>query len=483
MDNWILKIVAPALISLICTSAATWKLIIKKSDPGGFIINITYFTFFESFALNPFNVSDFRAELNRFSESDIFLGLVLTYSLPILLFISIGLWRRVLSGASNRFSNFSWRGVNKSSFEKCLLITYVALLCAVALPNIIWGGFFVSAFRQVMMGYSIGDDGGEAFQGAAGAGVSLISLQNISPSALILALLLLKTRHRVFALCTLPLCFLWSAPTLLGGTRSYFVGLIIVGLFCLLTDPRVRLKGLLYVGMCGIVIAAFAGAIVQFRTGGWQSLSTESIDRGAMTKFQGNECIIYHIEAISFHKTGYVSPWQNGNPIVDLGLGLLYLPADALLIWVPRSLFPWKPLDPSWEPYNAKTWAWQTGLSEATWTRTYSAGFLGRDIIRWGAAGFLVPVFWFGLFLWSAEQLYRYGEGHLVHRIIVGIMGGTFLVLMRDVNFMWFLPMMPAAFALLFSIRMAKATSEGVRPARRPRHWERPIRMARPVRY
>lgn len=450
--NDVLSFYIPSLIGAYCAAAATVRLALNKQDLVGFAVAVPTFIFYQAYQINPLNHGELLYELQRFQINEIEIGNALSNGLAPGLLIFTNLWAFFWHGG--RTMKLLGNPVNERQRDGLLFIGFFAMFLVVAVPNVIWGGVIRDAIENVLYGYSsweVTGEGPRIFATAEGASSSLVNLRQVAPSLLILTYLLYRTRFGRITLILLPLNLIWSAGVLLAGTRTYLIAFALVWFMVLITDRKIRSGALIYGFLSALALLMAAKVLLKSRSDGLRNFSLSEISTTGVLTFQGNEGLIYHMDAVSFATSGFVSPWSTGNPFGDLCLGLAYEPFEALVIWVPRSLMPWKPQDPTWWPYNAFTWNVQMGRNDINIYRTYSAGFLGRDLIRWGPLGVVIPLIWFGGYFRFLGLVGAAKPERMMNRIGVGILSGIALAMMRDMNFMWTLPFLPALSVILYA--------------------------------
>lgn len=444
----------PAALGGIGATMATFRLALYKKDIIGFSVTTSTFVFFQLYQLNPLNSDQLLGEVARFEPIEILIGNALSNMLAGGLLISANLWKVVFPG--QRFMLRAGRPFSEFRHAGWVFFGFCLVFVAVAVPNLVWGGVVRDAINGVIYGYSsweVTGTGPKLFEDISGTASSLANLRNLAPSLLVLSFLLFRSRFRVVIFATLPLSVIWSAGILVGGTRTYLLAFLMICLVILITDQRVKRRALAYVILGSLSFVVIARVLMMSRTEGLKNFALGQVSLSGIATFQGNEGLIYHMDAVAFSRSGFVSPWSTGSPVADFVVGLVYEPLDALLIWIPRSVMPWKPQDPTWIPYNVFTWNVQTARSDAVVYRTYSAGFAGRDLIRWGPMGVIIPLFWFGAFYHFAGLVLAAYPTRLTNRVSAGILVGIGLAMMRDINFMWTLPLLPALLTLIVAQR------------------------------
>jgi hypothetical protein len=124
---------------------------------------------------------------------------------------------------------------------------------------------------------------------------------------------------------------------------------------------------------------------------------------------------------------------------------------------IPRSLFPWKPVDQSGTEYNLFFENVRLGVETSEVFLGASPGLIGRELIKYGFLGPITLFFWMGLALALANRLYESGSSSDFHRIFAAVILAFFVAQARDFSPVWFIPFLPAFVILAFMARSAKA--------------------------
>ena len=110
---------------------------------------------------------------------------------------------------------------------------------------------------------------------------------------------------------------------------------------------------------------------------------------------------------------------------------------------IPRSLFPWKPVDESGTEYNLFFENVRLGVETSEIFLGASPGLIGRELIKYGSLGPLTLLFWMGLILGLADQLFRAGAQSDFNRLFAASLVAFFVAQARDFSPVWFIPFLP----------------------------------------
>lgn len=204
-------------------------------------------------------------------------------------------------------------------------------------------------------------------------------------------------------------------------------------------------------GVAGIFIFILAQIMTNYRDVGLKEINASEFV-GKVTDIQGLETLHDQTRAFEMFLEGYHNPASFGIAPVDFVYGLIYRPIELLMYPLPRSFFPWKPVDPTLHDLNV--WAiTRMGVNPEEHEWGLTAGLLGRDALRWGMFGPFVALFWFSVLCWYAEREYARDRWSLNQRLVAGAFAGTAMAMFRDLSPLWCLQLIPAATIIMIARR------------------------------
>jgi hypothetical protein len=124
---------------------------------------------------------------------------------------------------------------------------------------------------------------------------------------------------------------------------------------------------------------------------------------------------------------------------------------------IPRSLFPWKPVDDTGTEYNLFFENVRLGVETSEIFLGASPGLIGRELIKYGYLGPVTLLFWMGLILALADQLYQTGALSDFNRLFAAALIAFFVAQARDFSPVWFIPFLPVLVVLGIIARRCKA--------------------------
>jgi len=174
-------------------------------------------------------------------------------------------------------------------------------------------------------------------------------------------------------------------------------------------------------------------------------------------RVSGNEGASSEMDGVEYFRTELFERGTAPNPAVGFVRGILERPIEGLMMPIPRPLFPWKPVDDSAMEYNLFFENVRLGLNTSEVFMGASPGLIGRELIKYGILGPITLLFWMGLLLALADQLYAEGAISDFHRIFAAVLMAFFVAQARDFVGVWFIPFLPALAILAAIARNAKA--------------------------
>ena len=455
--------ILPAILQAIPAVHSTLTLLVRKHHLAHWIAYGGCFLYFHLQLLSPQYWSDFSTQMDRYNTAAQIVSVVGINLFPLALLMTIRAFFLI-----KPLKQVWWpERIVEPAYHRRLFQGFLALFALSALPQVLYGQVVVGAIRQIVYMRAGATSDGESYYsglGDGGVGSSLLNLQHFSTSLVLLSLLLWNSRHRFLVRLLFPLSALWTAANLLGGTRTQLLLFVVCLLVIFGADPRRRVTLRVAVLLpLGVFVAAQLASV--FRATGLVDFSWQAFQEG-FGRLQGLETMHDQTRAIFLFLEGYRSPWSLGFPLADLLLGLIYRPIEFFMFIVPRGLFPWKPVDPTFDDLNRMVITLMNlNPNEILWGLT--AGVFGREMLRWGPLGGFVALFWLGFLLQAAERAYRSGSHCLDSRVLAGAVAGSCIAMYRDLTPLWCLQMFPAVFVILY----ARGALPRPRLQRAPRHF------------
>lgn len=466
-DIPLLAYLLPAALQSIPAVHSTLGFIVRKRFLANWVAFGGCFLFFHFQLLSPQYWVEFIPQMERYLELAKVVSVVGINLFPLGLVLTIramlALWRSM---------PVPWpEQVLEPSYQRRLYLGFLVIFGLAAIPQALYGQVVIGAIRQIVY-MRVGETSvGETYYARTageGLGSSLLNLQHFSTSLILLSFLLWNSRHRAVVRLLFPLSALWTAANLLGGTRTQLLLFVVALLVIFGADPKrrisIRMAIILPVGVFVLVQLASV-----FRATGLLDFSWDRFQEG-FGRLQGLETLHDQTRAIHLYLEGYQSPWSLGFAPADLLFGLIYRPIEFFMFIIPRGLFPWKPIDPTFDDLNRMVITFMNlNPNEILWGLT--AGIIGREMLRWGVFGGFVALFWLGFLVQGAERAYRAGSHCLDSRVLAGAIAGSCIAMYRDLTPLWCLQMIPAVFVILY----ARGALPGFTPPQRvPRVARRP---------
>jgi len=442
-----LAYVIPAAMQAAPAILSTLRFLVLKRNLDHWIAFGGCFIFFHLQLLSPPYWAEFDQQMANYSTLARALSTVGVHLFPVAL---IGVVHGFFSFWPSR-QRWWPEQVGEPSYQRRLFIGFLVVFALSAIPQVLYGQVVVGAIRQIIYMRAGVTQTGEVYYSnfsGEGASASLINLQHFSTSLVLLSVLLWRSRYRQIVRALFPFSVIWTAANVLSGTRTQLLLFAVALVVIYLADPKrkisIRAAVLLPLGVFFLSQVA-----AQFRDIGIREISWDELKQN-FGRLQGLETLHDQTRALDLFIEGYRSPWSTGFAPVDCLIGLVYRPIEFCLFVVPRSVFPWKPLDPTFVDLNRLVISSMSlNPDESYWGLT--AGIIGRDTLRWGPLGGLVALFWLGFLVYTAERSYRGGQHCLDNRILAGAIAGSCMAMYRDLTPLWCLQMFPAVFTILYA--------------------------------
>ncbi len=461
--------VIPGLIGGILAAVAAVQFFWKKEDLAGFVATVCGFVFYQAYQANPLTLPDFTAYIDVIPEQDQVAGILLSNLTAAMLLIAYHIVSFLFGSTVDRWLPRP-SAVTRIRADGAVLVWFILLFVAVALPNVFFGKVVVGPFQSILNQRSAWGDtslGGYAVFGGA-VGGSFVNVTLWATSLFLLWMYLLGSRFRLLMWILAPLVLLWTAAVSLQGTRTYVVILAVaVGVY-VFGSPRVGRRAFFHMLWTVPLLVLIIQVSAAFRTAGLAGFNGSELAAHAL-ELRGNEGASSQMDGIEYFRTELLDRGIAPNPVVGLLKGTVMRPIEGALMVVPRSVFPWKADDQTAVEYNLFFQNVRLGVQSNTAFLGASPGLIGRELIRYGLLGPLTMLFWMGLVLMVANRLYRADPGSPFHRICAAALASFFIAQSRDFVPVWFIPLLPAGVILLaVSLRSRKWHSAEVRSPQEP---------------
>lgn len=462
-DSPVLYGTIPGIIGAITALVATYRFLKYRIDLAGFVATTSGFVFYQAFQANPVTLPDFTAGMVSVETIDritaMFLG-NFTSGMLLLAYLAVGF------GLKNFIGRFvpSPTAVSRDSIDAKVLVGFFFVLAIVAFPNVLFGKVFVGAIKNIVYQRATWIESGEfsGFETWGGPiGASLVNMIFWSTSLFMLWIYLLGSRYKMTMFVLSPFVLLWTASVALQGSRTYLVT-IGFGLFVyFLGDSKFGRKAL--TAACIALPAMFLLLQIAtfYRAEGLQSIDLKDLGTHSF-EVRGNEGTSNQMDGLEFFRTEYLAKGGAPNALGGLVRGLVERPIEGLMMPLPRSIFPWKPVDESAREFTIYYQNVRLGVVSDEAFMGASPGLMGRELIRYGIFGPLTVLFWLGLVLALADRLFSIDASSDFHRIFATVLVSFYVAQMRDWVPLWFLPFMPAMIIIGYLAWKARAGGRGV---------------------
>jgi len=253
-----------------------------------------------------------------------------------------------------------------------------------------------------------------------------------------------------------PLILLWTASVAMQGSRTYLVTMAVATGVYVLGNPRTGSRALTNAVWTIAVLFVLVQVATLFRSDGLKAINLPDLSEHIL-EVSGNEGASCEMDGIEYFRTELFARGLEPNPAVGFLRGMVERPVECLLMPVPRPLFPLKPVDASGTEYNLFYENVRLGQNTSEIFLGASPGLIGRELIKYGLLGPITLLFWMGLVLALADQLYAEGAVSDFHRIFAATLMAFYVAQARDFVAVWFLPFLPALAIFAVMARRAKA--------------------------
>lgn len=448
--------IVPGIMGGAMAAVATARFLKYKVDLAGFAATVCGFVFYQAFQANPVTLPEFSASLTAVDTTDKVLAIFLGNFTTGLLLIASQLVGILLRKPLENLVPHP-ESSERVDIDRPLLAGFAIVFAVVAAPNVLFGRVVVGAIKNILYQRASWAATGE-FSGfdtwGGPIGGSMVNMVFWATSLFMLWLYLLGSRYRTTMLALGPLVLLWTASVALQGSRTYLVVLGFGVIVYFLGSPRFGAKAYFY-AMVGLPLMFVALQATSFyRNEGIQAIDFKDLAT-RIFEIRGNEGVSSQMDGLEFFRRELVGKNAAPNPLLGLVRGMVERPIEGIMMPLPRSLFPWKPVDDTAREFTLYFQNVRLGVPSAETFLGASPGLMGREVIRYGILGPVTVLFWLGLVLALADQLYAAAPYSDFHRIFSAVLIAFFVAEMRDWVPLWVLPFLPAMIILGYLARRA----------------------------
>jgi hypothetical protein len=453
--------IIPGIIGGTMALVAAVRFFRGKRDLAGFVATFCGFVYYQAYQANPVMLPEFTGYMIEIPMQDRIVGIGLANLTTAMLLMSSLVMARVLGGTIRSIVPPPGETTH-DKIDGVATAAFWILFAVVALPNVLFGKVVVGAYRNILyqrLSWSGDADysGFETWGGPLGGSVANMALW--ATSLFFVWLYLLKSRQRFLMLLVSPLVLLWTASVALQGSRTYLVTIAFgIGVF-VLGDSKLSAKAAFHAIWAIMLLFALVQVSSLYRGEGLKAVNIPDFASHAL-EVSGNEGASSEMDGVEYFRTEL---WDRGtipNPAVGFVRGIVERPIEGLMMPIPRSLFPLKPVDQSGTEYNLFFENVRLGVETSEVFLGASPGLIGRELIKYGILGPITLFFWMGLALALANQLYESGASSDFHRIFASVILAFFVAQARDFSPVWFIPFLPAFLILAFMARRAKLAAD-----------------------
>ncbi len=445
IDSPVLYGIVPGIIGGAMALVAAVRFFKGKTDLVGFVSTFCGFVYYQAYQANPVMLPEFTGYMIPIPKQDQVVGIVLANLTTAMLLLS-GLVMSGLMGSAIRAFVPAPGATSRETTDGRAAVAFWFLFAIVALPNVLFGRVVVGAFHNIIyqrLTWSGDADfsGFEVWGGPVGGSVANLALW--ATSLFFLWLYLLKSRYRFLMIVVSPLVVLWTASVAMQGSRTYLVTIAIgIGVF-VLGDPKLSGRPSFHAIWAILLLFALVQAASLYRTEGLSTLNLSDFASRAL-EVTGNEGASSEMDGVEYFRTELLARGTAPSPVVGFVRGIIERPIEGLTMPIPRPLFPWKPVDASATEYNLYFENVRLGMNTSEVFLGASPGLVGRELIKYGLLGPITLLFWMGLLLGLADQLYTSDASTDFNRIFAATLVAFCVAQARDFVGVWFIPFLPA---------------------------------------
>jgi hypothetical protein len=450
--------IIPGIIGGIMAFVAAVRFFRGKADLAGFIATFCGFVYYQAYQANPVMLPEFTGYMIAIPKQDQLVGIVLAnLTTAMLLFSSVAM--SGLMGFAVRAFVPAPGATSHERIDSGASLAFWTLFTIVAVPNVLFGKIVVGALKNIIYQRLTwtGDadySGFEVWGGPVGSSVANLALWAMS--LFFLWLYLLRSRHRYLMILVSPLVLLWTASVAMQGSRTYLVTLAVaIGVY-VLGNPKLNARASFHAIWAVLLLFALVQVAAFYRGEGLKAINLSDLASHSL-EVSGNEGASSEMDGVEYFRTELLSRDAVPNPAVGFFRGIVERPIEGLMMPIPRSLFPWKPVDQSGVEYNLFFENVRLGVETSEIFLGASPGLIGRELIKYGIFGPITLLFWMGLALALANQLYESEASSDFNRIFAAAILAFFVAQARDFSPVWFIPFLPALVIFASMARSAKA--------------------------
>lgn len=420
--------------------------------------SIFLFFFFEN--LNPKGFQRNIILFSYLSNTAVALNLFFVNLAPSLIFIAESIWIRIFKifNFESRVASFSY--VKYHKILKSLFYIFLVLFGILFLLYLVSCNLIQLSLSQII--YMRAGDGALLVSGLA---LALAGLLKVCFSLIPYCIILLKSKYKYWILLALPFALLWSAGWALSGTRTLLLMLALLLFLCYFFTIGIKYSTIFLAVFTSATIFISAQLMVKARTVGWSNFD---IGHGfsEILDVQGLQAMADQAIAIQYLEDRYAPLWITPNHFLGLPIGIIHRGTEFIYYWLPRAIFTFKPLDPTFANYTGYSHLLRTGKAKERVTgkqikgrhtgfgNNMTPGLFGRDMVRYGYSGPFVTSFWMGMFVAIGGIYYKYRQLSLIHSVIAASAFALLIMWFRELNIMWTATLIPFLIpAILQTIR------------------------------
>jgi len=458
VESPILYGIVPGVIGAAMALVAAVRFVRGKADLAGFIATFCGFVYYQAYQANPVMLPEFTGYLIPIPKQDQMVGIALANLTAAILLVANHAVSGIFGGLIRKFVPGP-AAASRQKMDGIAAVGFWILFTLVAIPNVLFGKVVVGAIRNVVYERLTwtGDpefNGFETWGGPVGGSVANMALW--ASSLFLFWLYLLKSRHRVMMILLAPLILIWTASVAMQGSRTYLVTMAVATGLYALGNPGTSKRALFYAVWAIALLFLLVQIATLYRGEGLKAVNILDFSEHVL-EVSGNEGASSQIDGIEYFRTELLARGVAPNPAVGFVRGIVERPIEGLMMPIPRPLFPWKPVDASGSEYNLFYENVRLGVNTSEEFLGASPGLIGRELIKYGILGPITLMFWMGLLLAIADQLYTRGAASDFNRIFAASLMAFFVAQARDFSPVWFIPFLPAMVIFASMARRARS--------------------------
>ena len=351
IDSPVLYGVIPGVIGGVLAAVAAIRFVRMKTDLAGTIAAVCGFVYYQMSQAYPVTLPIFSAYIATIPIQDKIAGIVFSNLTTALLLVSF----HAISGAFSGVIDALVLPPAATRRDRCdgtMFAGFIVIFGLVFLANALFGQVVLGSIKSIIYQRSAGENGDMAYSIADGAvGGSFANATLWAVSLFLLWLYLLRSRYRSVMMLLSPLVLIWAAGVALQGARTYLITLALaLGVYTLGSPRTGKMAGLYALGGATVLFFLLQVSTI-FRDTGLQSFDVHELSGHALD-LQGNEGASSNMDGIEYFRTELLGRGVAPNFLTGFVRGIVERPIEGVLMIVPRSAFPWKPLDSSLSEFS-----------------------------------------------------------------------------------------------------------------------------------